>query len=634
MSYIALARKWRPRTFSELLGQDHLVRALTQSLTQDRVHHAYLFTGTRGVGKTSVGRILAKALNCLEGASAEPCLVCENCQAIEQGRFIDLIEIDAASKTRVEDTRELLDNVQYAPTIGRYKIYLIDEVHMLSQHSFNALLKTLEEPPAHVKFLLATTDVQKLPITILSRCLQFHLKHVPEPIISGHLQTILRSENVVFEPQALVMIAKAARGSMRDALSLLDQCLSGQTGELNATNVSHLLGQTTEDFAVQLLQALCAHDPQQLVTISRNIAQAGGQFRYVLDELLAYLHRVAIVQTLSSTPEYIESQPEIALFSQQLAAEDTQLFYQIGLKGISDLPYAPTPSIGFEMILLRMYTFKPAAAADTPTLAYQQQPSQARVEPLSQALPEATAPFDKLDFNPLTVTVTPQTAHPERSEESGLEPPTSQALSETIPRFDELDFNPLTVTPQVHHPERSERSPEVDDVLNSEILRANRRDQDDVPWELPLTPMVEKIHAEPEDEPIAITTPLVGSSDWAAIIPQLQLNGLALSALQHSELLEKNPGQIILKIDKSHQSIFTPAVVTRIQDSLCTYYQEPTHVSLHYQNELVDSPAAQKKTADTQQQEAYTQALQNDPMFQQLQKEFSAALIQDSVSAS
>ncbi len=632
MSYIALARKWRPRTFSELLGQDHLVRALTQSLTQDRVHHAYLFTGTRGVGKTSVGRILAKALNCLEGASAEPCLVCENCQAIEQGRFIDLIEIDAASKTRVEDTRELLDNVQYAPTIGRYKIYLIDEVHMLSQHSFNALLKTLEEPPAHVKFLLATTDVQKLPITILSRCLQFHLKHVPETIISGHLQTILHSEKVVFEPQALAMIAKAARGSMRDALSLLDQCLSGQTGELNATNVSHLLGQTTEDFAVQLLQALCAHDPQQLVTISRNIAQAGGQFRYVLDELLAYLHRVAIVQALPSTPDYIESQPEIALFAQQLTAEDTQLFYQIGLKGLNDLPYAPTPSIGFEMILLRMYTFKPAPAAETPKLAYHQQPSQARVEPLaSQPLPETAAHFDKQDFNPLTTTS--QAPHPERSEGSEIELPASQPLSEPTSPFDELDFNLLTVTPQVRHPKRSEGSPEIGDGLNSEILRANICAQDDVPRELPLSPIGEKVHAAPEAEPIAITTPLLGSSDWAAIIPQLQLNGLALSALQHSELLEKNPGQIILKIDKLHQSIFTPAVITRIQDSLSAYYQEPTHVNVHYQNELVDSPAAQKKTADTQQQEAYTQALQNDPMFQQLQKEFSAALIQDSVSA-
>ena len=549
MSYIALARKWRPRTFSELLGQEHLVRALTQSLTQNRVHHAYLFTGTRGVGKTSVGRIFAKALNCLQGISAQPCLECDNCQAIEQGRFIDLIEIDAASKTRVEDTRELLDNVQYSPTIGRYKIYLIDEVHMLSQHSFNALLKTLEEPPAHVKFLLATTDAQKLPITILSRCLQFHLKHVPESIITPHLQTILQSEAVTFEPQAVAMIAKAARGSMRDALSLLDQCLAGRTGELTAVNVGGLLGQTTEDYAIQLLHALCAHDPQKLMTISQNIAQAGGQFRYVLDELLAYLHRVAIVQALPSTPDYIESQPEIALFAQQLTPEDTQLFYQIGVKGLSDFSYAPTPNIGFEMLLLRMYTFKPAPTAVVPKLAYQQ-PTQPQLE--------------------THIALTPET-------------PTSS------PEILELSI------PQMF----------ADEVIPD------------------VSPLVETTTAPQTD----------ADANWASISAQLSLSGLALTAIQHTELLEKTPGQIILKVAKSHQAIFNNPVIARIQESLSTYYQEPIRVSLHYQTELLDTPAAQKKSADIKQLETYTQALQSDPIFQQLQKEFAADLIKDSIAA-
>ncbi|MCX7090725.1 MAG: DNA polymerase III subunit gamma/tau [Legionellales bacterium] len=533
MTYIALARKWRPRTFSELLGQEHLTRALTQSLTQNRVHHAYLFTGTRGVGKTSVARILAKALNCVQGLTAQPCLQCDNCQAIEQGRFIDLIEIDAASKTRVEDTRELLDNVPYAPTIGRFKVYLIDEVHMLSQHSFNALLKTLEEPPAHVKFLLATTDVQKIPITILSRCIQFHLKPVSEPIITAHLQTILQSEQVEFEPPALDIIAKAARGSMRDALSLLDQSLAGRTDTLTASNVAGLLGQTTEDYALQLLQALCTQDSQQLISISRNIAQTGSPFRYVLDELLAYLHRIAIVQMLPTQPNHAPAylaSPDMTLFAQQLSAEDTQLFYQIGLKGLSDLPFAPTPLIGFEMTLLRMYTFKPAAPAGIPKLAYQHNSPQ----PIPAIIPVAIA----------------QPILPPLQEPAPLrEPPISQP------------------------------------------------------------------------------------SDWATIIAQLQLSGLALSAMQHSELVDKKGNEIILKVESAHQAIFTKPVIARIQDSLGAYYQETIRLNLQYQQETLDSPATQKKAADIKQQETFTQALQSDPVFQQLQKEFSADLIEDSVDS-
>ncbi len=567
MTYIALARKWRPRTFSELLGQEHLTRALTQSLQQNRVHHAYLFTGTRGVGKTSVARILAKALNCEQGMSAQPCLQCDHCQAIEHGRFIDLIEIDAASKTRVEDTREVLDNVQYAPTIGRFKIYLIDEVHMLSQHSFNALLKTLEEPPAHVKFLLATTDVQKLPVTILSRCLQFHLKHVSEPIITAHLQTILQDEHIAYETQALAMMAKAARGSMRDALSLLDQSLAGRSGDLSAMNVAMLLGQTTEDYAIQFIQALIAQDPQQIITISRTLAQTGGHFRYVLDELLAYLHRIAIVQALPNPPDYIEAQPDVIQFAQQLSAEDTQLFYQIGLKGLSDLPYAPSPAIGFEMILLRMYTFKPASTAKQPKLAYQDKGQSFEIPspPLEILVPELAIPTDH-EFLPSTP--------------NDVEPTTSSA-----PELEQYD------------------------LLNSVL----------VPILEPESP-----HAASSAQPDA---------NWEAIINQLSLSGLALTAIRHSELLEKIDHNIILKVEKAHQSIFTKPVITRIQDSLSAYYQETVHVTLQFHTELVDSPAAQKKTADTQQQTAYTAALHADPVFQQLQKEFSADLVKDSIVA-
>jgi DNA polymerase III subunit gamma/tau len=371
MSYLALARKWRPRTFSQLIGQEHIKKVLINSLNQQRLHHAYLFTGTRGIGKTSVARLLAKALNCVQGISAEPCLQCDACVAIEQGCFIDLIEIDSALRTGVEGTRELLENVQYSPTNGRFKIYIIDEVHMLSQHSFNALLKTLEEPPAHVKFLLATTDPQKLPVTILSRCLQFSLKHLPVELISQRLQHILNDEQLPYEAEAIAVLAKAAKGSMRDALSLLDQAIASADSKLHAQEVKAILGYTQQDYAIQLLQALVSLDAQQLIHISRQIASEGGHFHYVLDELLDYLHQITVNQSLPGDNPLISSNPEIKAMTKQFSPEDIQLFYQIGIKGIEDIHLAPTLAIGFEMTLLRMLTFRPAPKADTPPLAYE-----------------------------------------------------------------------------------------------------------------------------------------------------------------------------------------------------------------------------------------------------------------------
>ena len=370
MSYIALARKWRPRTFSQLVGQDHINKALINSLNQQRLHHAYLFTGTRGVGKTSVARLLAKALNCEKGISSEPCLQCDACVAIEQGRFIDLIEIDGASRTRVEDTREILENVQYAPTNGRFKIYLIDEVHMLSQHSFNALLKTLEEPPSHVKFILATTDPQKLPVTVLSRCLQFNLKHLQPTVISQYLQHVLDDEKIPYEQEAVTLLATAARGSMRDALSLLDQSIASCNNHLLTQDVKDSLGYTQQDYALQLLDALVEIAPEKLLTISKKIAEEGGHFRYVLNEILSYLHQISINQNIAGIHELISSSSEITALSTKFTPEDAQLFYQIGIKGTQEMPLAPTMAIGFEMTLLRMYTFKPSQQTTPPPLAY------------------------------------------------------------------------------------------------------------------------------------------------------------------------------------------------------------------------------------------------------------------------
>ena len=363
MSYIALARKWRPQKFSQLLGQEHLVFALQNSLENLRIHHSYLFTGTRGVGKTSVARLLAKSLNCESGVSANPCLECEACISFAEGRFIDLIEIDGASKTRIEDIRELLENVQYSPTVGRFKIYLIDEVHMLSQHSCNALLKTLEEPPEHVKFILATTDPEKLPITILSRCLQFNLKHIQEETIAAHLQDILNSENISFEISALNILARAAKGSIRDALSLLDQAIVSCDNYINDASVKNLLGYSKQNYAQQIIQALIEKNPQQLLQISRNINSEGGLFQHTIDELLGQLHKIAVQQAVPTTKNTAE--PNILSQAQRLTAEESQLLYQIALKGREDVFLAPTPIIGFEILLLRMYTFTPVKAKDS-----------------------------------------------------------------------------------------------------------------------------------------------------------------------------------------------------------------------------------------------------------------------------
>ncbi|MDF1827440.1 MAG: DNA polymerase III subunit gamma/tau [Legionellaceae bacterium] len=376
MSYIALARKWRPRTFAELIGQEHVTQALINSLARDRLHHAYLFNGTRGVGKTSVARLLAKAINCEHGPSPEPCLTCGTCVAIEQGRYIDLIEIDAASKTRVEDTRELLDNVSYAPTQGRFKVYLIDEVHMLSTHSFNALLKTLEEPPPHVKFLLATTEPQKLPMTVLSRCLQFHLKPLAPTLLQQHLAHILTQENFNFDSEALHLIAKAAEGSVRDALSLLDQIIALGNGSVQTNAVKSALGYTHIDYTFKLLQALGTADAAALLEISKLIAKEGGQYQYVLDELLTQLHQLSLVQALPKTASIITSitaaAPELLDLCQHFTPEDTQLLYQIALKGAQDMSLAPTLAVGFEMTLLRMHTFRPASSVTAPPLASEQ----------------------------------------------------------------------------------------------------------------------------------------------------------------------------------------------------------------------------------------------------------------------
>jgi len=353
-THLVLARKYRPQVFSETMGQEHVLRALQNALDNNRLHHAYLFTGTRGVGKTTIARIFAKCLSCEKGVSSTPCNTCTSCTEINTGRYIDLLEIDAASRTKVEDTRDLLDNIQYLPQRGRYKIYLIDEVHMLSGHSFNALLKTLEEPPAHVIFILATTDPQKLPVTVLSRCLQFHLKNMSSEQIINQLKIILPKENITFEDSALELIAKAAQGSMRDALSLLDQAISHSDNNIKEINVTEMLGLVPAHKVVELLKLIQTQDKAGLINTANNLAELNIDFLALLDEIIILLQKLAVDNFLNKNNFEIILKPE-----------DIQLYYQIALLSKRDLPLSPDPKLGFLMALIRMMVFTPGAVSTT-----------------------------------------------------------------------------------------------------------------------------------------------------------------------------------------------------------------------------------------------------------------------------
>jgi DNA polymerase III subunit gamma/tau len=366
MSYIALARKWRPRKFSEVVGQEYITRALQNSIVSDKTHHAYIFTGSAGVGKTTIARIFAKALNCQVLADGEPCLQCESCVAIDQGKYSDLLEIDGASRTKVEDIRTLLDNVIYAPMHGRFKIYLIDEVHMLSTHSFNALLKTLEEPPAHIKFLLATTEPQKIPVTVLSRCLQLNLLALSDEDIVSHLEHILQVEEVQYETAALHFLAKLAAGSLRDSLSLLDKALASLSGTLTTAHLKKMMHLPLKNYSAILLKALLDNNMQEILNISKHISKESSNFTYVMQEFLALLHNYSLALCV---PNFAATLNDASLL-EWLNLADLQLFYNIGIKGLEEISLAPSAAIGFEMVFLRMYAFKPKDAIISPQHAF------------------------------------------------------------------------------------------------------------------------------------------------------------------------------------------------------------------------------------------------------------------------
>lgn len=417
MSYQVLARKWRPQAFADVVGQEHVLTALANGLSLGRIHHAYLFSGTRGVGKTTIARLLAKGLNCETGITATPCGQCDNCREIEQGRFVDLIEIDAASRTKVEDTRDLLDNVQYAPARGRFKVYLIDEVHMLSRHSFNALLKTLEEPPSHVKFLLATTDPQKLPVTILSRCLQFHLKALDVDQIRQQLEHVLQQERIDSETRALQLLARAADGSMRDALSLTDQAIAMGQGAVTSTTVSAMLGTLDDEQPLGLLEALVDGDGQQVMSLLSQAASRGVEWEALLVEMLRLLHQIAMVQLLPTSLNDDDESNALRLreLARVVPPADLQLYYQTLLMGRKDLPIAPDRRMGVEMTLLRALAFHPKAAVAEPiarpALTQQTAPVAPAEQPQAAAQPRPpVAPSPSSATPPVRATSAPSPA--------------------------------------------------------------------------------------------------------------------------------------------------------------------------------------------------------------------------------
>ena len=445
MSYQVLARKWRPQAFADVVGQEHVLTALANGLSLGRIHHAYLFSGTRGVGKTTIARLLAKGLNCETGITATPCGQCDNCREIEQGRFVDLIEIDAASRTKVEDTRDLLDNVQYAPARGRFKVYLIDEVHMLSRHSFNALLKTLEEPPSHVKFLLATTDPQKLPVTILSRCLQFHLKALDVDQIRQQLEHVLQQEHIDSETRALQLLARAADGSMRDALSLTDQAIAMGQGAVTSTTVSAMLGTLDDEQPLGLLEALVDGDGQQVMSLLSQAASRGVEWEALLVEMLRLLHQIAMVQLLPASLNDDDESNALRLreLARVVPPADLQLYYQTLLMGRKDLPIAPDRRMGVEMTLLRALAFHPKAAVAEPiarpTLTQQSAP----VAPVEHASSQGMAPSAPPAGRPVTAP----------SSSAQAQPPARPAASAPSPVASSPSQQQIAAQPQMAAPD-------------------------------------------------------------------------------------------------------------------------------------------------------------------------------------
>ncbi|XOV89322.1 MAG: DNA polymerase III subunit gamma/tau [Pseudomonadota bacterium] len=598
MSYQVLARKYRPANFQEMEGQEHVLRALVNALEQNRLHHAYLFTGTRGVGKTTIARILARCLNCETGVTATPCGQCSSCQEIAQGRSVDLIEVDAASRTRVEDTRELLDNVQYMPTRSRFKVYLIDEVHMLSNHSFNALLKTLEEPPEHVKFLLATTDPKKLPVTVLSRCLQFNLKNLSPERVVHYLKQILAREQIEYDEAALWQLGRAADGSMRDALSLTDQAISFGENRLGEADVRLMLGSIDHREVYELLDALIAKDAARLLARIAELAEFGPDYEMLLAEMLRVLHRVAVAQAVPGGVDNSQGDKELVeAVAGSLGRDDVQLYYQIGLIGQRDLPLAPDPRDGFEMIMLRMLAFAPAEMMASPGGG--------------------------------------QTDPGGSGGGSGPNPPVPGGDSPVKDILSRISSGRKTDTPVASQPTVTP-APEERSAGHKALLETRQAgptirsaDTDPIPVESRPRDLPDDNH-EPEecesDEPVQVSP-----EHWTQVFHHLGLTGVTRTLAANCILVEVTPESIALRLEQHHASLWNETHEKRIAAALTRYLGRKTGVRIETGPVDRETPAqASDREAEEKRVQAVS-AIQNDSNVQQLIQTFDGKLNVESI---
>ncbi len=648
-----------------MVGQTHVLKALINALDNQRLHHAYLFTGTRGVGKTTIARILAKCLNCETGVSSTPCGECSVCREIDEGRFVDLIEVDAASRTKVEDTRELLDNVQYSPTRGRYKVYLIDEVHMLSSHSFNALLKTLEEPPPHVKFLLATTDPQKLPVTILSRCLQFSLKNMPPERVVEHLTHVLGAENVPFEDDALWLLGRAADGSMRDAMSLTDQAIAFGEGKVLAADVRAMLGTLDHGQVYGVLQALLEGDARALLEAVRHLAEQGPDWGGVLAEILNVLHRVAIAQAL---PEAIDNgqgdRERVLALAQALPAEDVQFYYQMGLIGRRDLPLAPDPRSGFEMVLLRMLAFRPAEADGAPRTPLKDLGiSKATTDPANSPVAGAASPAPVAAVAPAPVVAAPveapaappaapsapPAAVEARVAEAVVEEPAAAAEVVDLPWEEpapslaaEPEPEPLAVeAPSI--PPAVEVEAVVETVLEAlpaalPVAPDEQDEQDDEPppaddyYEVDMDTLA-YLDAAPEpdvvvvEEPLPAAKPATGlAAEWLELFPRLGLGGLTASIGANCTLVAADGDHWHLHLDPGQSALFNATQQRRLNDALNQHLGRTLKLEVTLQKPEQETPAQAAARRRAERQRAAEASIDADPLVRQLREQFAAVV--------
>ena len=569
MSYQVLARKWRPKSFETLVGQDHVVRALTNALTQNRLHHAYLFTGTRGVGKTTIARILAKSLNCETGITATPCGVCSACIEIDKGRFVDLIEVDAASNTQVDAMRDLLDNAQYAPTAGRFKVFIIDEVHMLSKSAFNAMLKTLEEPPSHVKFILATTDPQKVPVTVLSRCLQFNLRQMAGTSITNHLQNILTQENIAFEATALHLISRAAAGSMRDALSLTDQAIAygGQT--VKEVEVRAMLGAIDQRYLFQLLEALLANDGASLMSQAKSMEERSLSFETALNDLAQLLHQIAVAQTVpDSIADDLPERQALLDLAAKINPETLQLYYQIALLGRRDMALAPDEYAGFTMSLLRMLAFTPN---------------------------ETKSPEISIQNKELKI--------------SEMQPSTASLSGTPNPQ---LVINQIDVTSSEQHTHI--KTDNLSSSVTEEIAIVTQS-------------RVENIIEILENETNQSTSNFNGN--WRALLDQLKL-GLVRSLAQHCELVSYDENNISLSVPESQKHLLLPNYQEKLGAAVCQYFGKKIKLQFSIGG-TGNTPAKQILQEKAHAQANAESAIEDDSFVQSLINDFGASIIPNSI---